>query len=440
MTNELITDANDIRLTSNDDVQQILGKPPSWILRWGITVVVISFLFLLAMSYFIKYPDVVVAPMLVTTESPPLRIVAQTSGKISELLVVDGEQVVANQLLAELENTANRTDIFTLENELKRIENLDSYDDFLLVEFNKNWQIGSLQTTFANFQQHCQDLHYFLENRHAVQQRSALKQQIEQLKTLNESLIEQEKTLVKVKEVAQKKYDRLAILLNQGNESIQQLEAAESTLLQAKRNCQAIKTNQINNTLRIEEIKTKMLGIKQGNSEAINIKWLMVKEDVQKLQREIEDWKKQYLIIAPIEGQISMPRPLSEQQFVQAQEQVMIILPADSQSKQIVAQAQLPMQGAGRVELKDMVNIRLNGFPYQEFGVIKGQISKIAAVPTPSTNTYLVEIELLNDLKTTYEEEIAFRQEMQGEAHIITKERRVIQRIIDPLVSAIKNN
>lgn len=441
MENELITDSNDIRLTPNDDVQQILGKPPSWMLRWGITVVLVSFCFLLAMSYFIKYPDVVVAPMLITTENPPLRVVAQSNGKISDLLIIDEAIVTENQLLAEIENTANREDIFALEDQLNELANLDNYYNFLAIDLLDNLQIGTLQTTFADFQQHRQDLDYFLKNRHAARQRRALRQQIEQLNALNKSLSAQEATLLEVKKVAQKTVDRKQTLVNQNDESDQSLEDAKSTFLQAKRNWQAIQTNRINNALRIEEINTKILGIKQGDSEAVNAKWLLVQEDVQKLQREITDWKKQYLITAPISGKVSMPRQLSVQQFVEAKEEIMTILPEGNSSKgQVLAKAYLPMQGAGKVDLADAVNIRLNGFPYQEFGVVKGQINKIASVPTPETNSYLVEIELANKLKTTYNKDIAFRQEMQGEAHIITKERRVIQRIVDPLLSAINNN
>ena len=41
----------------SESVQDILTKPPHWIIRWGNTVVFIILAMILLMSYFIKYPE-----------------------------------------------------------------------------------------------------------------------------------------------------------------------------------------------------------------------------------------------------------------------------------------------------------------------------------------------------------------------------------------------
>ncbi|MFM8832546.1 MAG: secretion protein HlyD, partial [Cytophagales bacterium] len=55
---------------------------PGWLLRWGITLIFVLFLGLLAISWFIKYPDVIKATVVVTTNPAPINLVSRTSGKI----------------------------------------------------------------------------------------------------------------------------------------------------------------------------------------------------------------------------------------------------------------------------------------------------------------------------------------------------------------------
>ena len=79
---KLIEDPNDIRLRENDEIQQILGNPPGWILRWGILLVFLSMIVFFALAWFIKYPDIIEAPMVLTTQNPPIRVVARSNGSI----------------------------------------------------------------------------------------------------------------------------------------------------------------------------------------------------------------------------------------------------------------------------------------------------------------------------------------------------------------------
>jgi HlyD family secretion protein len=67
----------DIELRS-EEFQEVLSHTPSWILRWGITLVFVILAGLRAGSWFFKYPDTVAAPIVVNTENLPLDVVAKT--------------------------------------------------------------------------------------------------------------------------------------------------------------------------------------------------------------------------------------------------------------------------------------------------------------------------------------------------------------------------
>ena len=66
-------------------------------------------------------------------------------------------------------------------------------------------------------------------------------------------------------------------------------------------------------------------------------------------------------------------------------------------------------------------------YPSDEFGELNGTVKSISLIPNEEGN-YLINVELPQDLKTTYGKKIAFRQEMKGTANIVTEDLRLIER------------
>lgn len=88
----MIQNADNIELRS-EAVQEILGRPPKWIIRWGITVILIIIAGIFIGSYFVKYPEVIASTIEVSTENLPAHLVARSSGKIDSLFVKENESV-----------------------------------------------------------------------------------------------------------------------------------------------------------------------------------------------------------------------------------------------------------------------------------------------------------------------------------------------------------
>ena len=111
---------SDIELRSNE-VREILNRPPKWILRYGIVLIFIVLVGLLVGSWFFRYPEILTAPIVVSTENLPFDIVAKTSKRIDTLMVAEKQRVNKNQLLGVLENSANTDDVLALESMLNDI-------------------------------------------------------------------------------------------------------------------------------------------------------------------------------------------------------------------------------------------------------------------------------------------------------------------------------
>ena len=112
-----ISPSGEIELRS-EEFQEVLGSVPPWILRWGITVLAIVVVILLAGSAIIKYPDVIPAQIVLTGSTPPATVVAHASGKLKELYVTDNQNVKTGDYLAVIDNPARTEDILHLKNYL----------------------------------------------------------------------------------------------------------------------------------------------------------------------------------------------------------------------------------------------------------------------------------------------------------------------------------
>ncbi len=70
-----------------DEVQEVMGEIPSWIVRWGITVIFAIVVALIIGSHFFYYPDVVKTDIRITTDASmksigEVKIPAAGSGRI----------------------------------------------------------------------------------------------------------------------------------------------------------------------------------------------------------------------------------------------------------------------------------------------------------------------------------------------------------------------
>ena len=81
-------------------------------------------------------------------------------------------------------------------------------------------------------------------------------------------------------------------------------------------------------------------------------------------------------------------------------------------------------------------NIKLDNYPHMEYGMVKGIVGTISLVP--SGEFFMVEVDLPNGLKTNYKKDIKFVRQLQGTAEIITDDRRLIERFIEPIKSLLK--
>lgn len=436
---KLIENPEEIKLTEREEILAIMGNPPGWILRWGITVIFFVVGALLLVSYLVEYADTIPAEVTLTTQNPPIPVVAKANGKITNLQVKDKDQVYKNQLLAILENPAWYEDVRALEEYLLHFESVDDPVAYLAIPEAPELTLGTLQPDYAALDQKLRSYKDYLKQTSVFRRINALQEQIFQIGKLNGTLRQKEKNLIAQRDLAAKNLARYQKLLESGAGSQIQVEEANTTYLQAQRLLDDVQSEYINNQIKIENLRAEIATLKGERATGHSEKQTELQELVQVLKGKIEAWKQQYLLIAPISGQIAFTQVWSENQPLTAGQEVFTIVPKTDRDEpgKIIGRARLAVLGSGKVDTGQVVNIELDAYPAAEFGILKGQVAKISDVP--DAGQYLLEIALPDSLQTTYHKNIEFRQGMVGRAYIITEKRRFILRLLDRLLDAIYN-
>jgi len=160
-----------------------------------------------------------------------------------------------------------------------------------------------------------------------------------------------------------------------------------------------------------------------------------LKEKYDNLVNQLKEWEQTFILKSPISGEVTFNNFWSINQYVTSGSVVFTVVP--DRNQKLIGRAEVPVRGAGKIEPGQKVNIKLDNFPHMEYGIVEGRVRNISQVPLVSENGayYTIEVELVNKLVTNYDRELPFNQEMQGSGEIITKDRRMIERIIEPLVS-----
>jgi len=108
----------------------------------------------------------------------------------------------------------------------------------------------------------------------------------------------------------------------------------------------------------------------------------------------------------------------------------------------MIGKALLPVARSGKVKAGQKVNIRLQNFPENEYGILRGTVKNISLTPAQSgeMSYYTVNISLSNGLITTYKKELPYLSDMQGQADIITEDISLLERFILPVKKILKES
>jgi len=419
----------------SEEVQDILGQIPHWIIRWGITVIFMTIIILVIGSYFFRYPDVLTSSIMVTTENPPASIIARSQGKLEIIWVNDQDTVREDQILALINNPMNfdhyiillkKTDSLT-----NFINDIDSIKPFILPD---SLILGEVQASYNDFLSKYEEYFYSIDLDYHNKKIEVLNEKIKKHNLYYSRLWEQRNILEEELKLARNQYERDRKLFDKGIMSKAEFEKSESKMLQKNFDFEQSRANLATTKMQLQEIEQQILELKLESSNHYQEQKMMLKEYFNKLKNDINTWEHNYLLKSPMNGIVSFTKYWSVNQNVIAGDKVFTIVPEDS--SRITGRITLPIQGSGKVAIGQKVNIKFESYPYMEYGMVGGVIKSISLVP--ENNFLIAEVDFPDALITNYGKEIVFTQEMQGIAEIITEEVRLLEKLFNPIRSIFK--
>jgi multidrug efflux pump subunit AcrA (membrane-fusion protein) len=409
--------ASEIEMHS-EEVQEIIGDIPGWLSRWGISSIGLFFTFLLVLSWLIKYPDAVKGKIVITTTPPPINLVARTSGGI-RLLKHENDKVREGELIAFLQSAADPEDVLLME----RSTGLQTF-----TAMPAEWKLGELQSYFTRFMRAVQEHETFIKNDLLRAQAAHLEEQRSHYVVLNRNLRAQLQLKSRELNLASERFRRDSILFAEKVTSREDYSRSLAEWLQQKRDYKSTESSIVLNEIQITNILSQISAIKADDVESRTKLALEVENSKKELLASVSAWKEKYLFTSAIDGTVAFVQFIENNKFVEQGSILFSIVPS---SKTIYAQMEIPIEGSGKVTKAMDVNIRLVNFPYHEFGMLRGKISEISKVPTK--DSYLAKVTLQNGLETSYGRNLTFIEQLQGEAEIITEDRRVLERIFSQM-------
>ncbi|GHT63706.1 hemolysin [Bacteroidia bacterium] len=418
--------AKEIELRS-EEMQDILSRPPHILVRSGISVICAIILLLIAGSFFFSYPDIVNGEILITTGNPPVWLIARTNGKIKELNCLDKQQVKAGEILAVIENPAKTNDVL-------KIKNLLSCDRSFSPD--ANYELGNIQNVFSTFMKATIDYNNFLSLGATQKEKEALNTQISGHKVYTSNLRKQLELKQKELEIAASAYEREMHLFEKGTISKAEKETAESAWLNARQSLQQIRTTIASDGIESAQLQESLSKLDIQHQREQNSLLSTLKTATNELETAIENWEQTYLLISPTGGTVTFNTFWTNNQFVNPGDKVLAVIPENP--GKIAGRIKSPESMSGKIKPGQRINIKINGYPYMEYGTLQGMVKTISLVP--NENNYAIEVDLANGLTTNTGKTLGFTGELTGLAEIITDDRSLFERIFAPLKYLLKKH
>lgn len=394
----------------------------------------ITIIVLILISTIVKYPEKLTGVVFITPVNQVNKIVSPNNGKI--ILIKNNHTIVdKNDVIGYIENPASYEDILKLENEL--YSSVPENSNLFIKKFeNKfNFNLGEVQQHYNSF------LFSLLKLENNIKV-NIKRKEIENIK----SKIERDLKKIEI--------DKNLLELSYSKRKIQNEIFKEDSLLYNEK--VIIKEKYLESEMIFINSKEKELQLNsqildfsnkvQENMDKIN---LLEKEEIKNFQEiefevnqkyfelitAIKFWKEKFLIIASINGRLEYSQPFfNKNYYVYKGMPLFNIMP---ENDSICAKSVLSANGYGKIKIYDTVLIKLNDYPYKEYGILKGVVSNKSIIYNDSI--YFVDIKLINGLKTNYKYDLGFNYNMSGNAEFLLNKKSFLERIFSNILYVAKN-
>ncbi|GGI22491.1 HlyD family secretion protein [Pedobacter mendelii] len=406
--------------TNSEEVQEIITAVPSWILRWGILLILAILGGLILLSALIEYPDVVKVNLKINSLNSPKAVLAKQSGKLTALLVQDGQMVNINQPLAYFESTAKPEHILQLNKTLKEIQSAVLNSTKTPFGLPENLNLGELQSSYQSFYQQYLQYQSTQKNGYYLNRMAFLEKDLRDINVLKAQIYQQQK--VQKLEYANQEEEYKAYQKLYKNKVISRSEFAqqENKYLSSKYPLQQTETALLNNDGNYSTKEKELLELKHTIAEE-RAKFLQA---LNQCLTESDAWILQHILTAPVAGKLSFAGIVQQNQNILNNQEVFIINPGNSD---FFGEVQIPQYNMGKIREGERTLVKLRSYPFEQYGMVRGKLTYISDVAYRDS-VFIAKVSFEQFENKDPNRKIVLKNGMQADAEIITEESSLLQR------------
>ena len=407
----------------------------SWFLKWGVTVVFVIIGIIIYLSYIIKYPDVITGQATLTSAYPPSTIVATEAIRVDSLCVSDGSLVQNEDYLLFYNSTARYKHVVHLKKQLKTFTSDKEYlINLFLILKDMEYNLGTIQSSYFEFV----NVLYEYYNLHKT------KPNILKIADLRKQVAIQEKLLSHYRKIQKTTNKELNIVRNREqvdsslfNKSVIDKFTYYTSIrnkLNQENGMQSANVSYTNIQLQISRIETNINNLQLQRQEALMQIPIKISYAFSNLMKTINAWENKFTVKAPINGKLSFLSFVRQKNMVAPGDRLFTITPLESNYE---VQLKFPLQGASKVKSGQTVRVKLQDIPYKESGYLECTIKSISQAS--NEDHYIGIAKPNNRLITTYNKQIHYKENMIGNAEIVTNNRSILERMVEKIIYVFQN-
>lgn len=416
----------------SEEVQAIIDRMPTNGATWVavITGVLIGIVFLL--GFIIKYPDTVDGQITITARYAPVRLVANSTGKM-HLLINNKSKVLEGEVIGYIESGVDYKDVL-------KIDSLLSIYDIRFLQgmsVPSSLNLGEISSSYTAFMvAHMQYLR-FLESDIYKNRSLSLRRQIEIDEAIIMNMAKGEVLKKKILHINQERTKKDSMLVIAKAISEEEYLRQHTDYLSQKNNYETFCNEKMSRQSQLykNQFDLQQIELERLENESKLVADLLARKN--ELSNVIRVWKEKYLQYAPVDGELEFLGFWRENGYVQMGQELFSIIPSKNKMQ---GEVLIPAYGVGKVKIGQIANVKIENYPYDEYGLIKGRVQSISRLSHKqqtadgkNMNAYRVMIAFPEGLRTNFGKELALDFESVGNVEIVTKPKRLIERLFDNL-------
>ena len=433
----MITDLNNGKTVEEcpercEEVQAIIDRMPTVGATWVavITGILIGIIFLL--GFIIKYPDTVDGQITITARYAPVRLVANSTGKM-HLLITDKSRIEEGVAIGYIESGVNYEDVCKIDS-LLTVYDMDSPCRWVLPS---SLTLGEIASSFGAFTiAHLHYLRFIQSDMYSVRS-EGLQCQIEFDEKILQNMEKEGDLKRSILDISRSRTAKDSVLAAKKAISEETYMRQSAEYLSLKEGYESFRSEMFSRQAQIKRNRQELRQLHLEEQEGKDKLYAELQVRRNELMNVIRMWKEKYVQYAPVDGELEFLGFWRENGFVQNGQELFSIIPSKNE---LLGEVLIPAYGVGKIQTGQTANVKIENYPYDEYGLVKGEVQsvsrlshKIQTADGRNTNAYIVLISFPQGMCTNFGKELVLDFESVGNVEIITQPKRLIERLFDNL-------